>query len=74
MPSAMSLGRDNRIARRYCKGYPVLHPAPSWPQELPLVCLLRVCAVERRRFPVGARPTRQSLQPEATGAAMKVTK
>jgi DNA polymerase III alpha subunit len=33
-----------------------------------------VCAVERRRFPVGARPTRQSLQPEATGAAMEVTK
>src|SRR5437899_2383992 len=33
----------------------------------------RVCAVERRRFPVGARPTRQTLQPEATGAAMEVT-
>src|SRR6266851_5542118 len=35
---------------------------------------LRVCAVQRRRFPVGARPTRQTLQPEATGAAMEVTK
>jgi hypothetical protein len=34
----------------------------------------RVCAVERRRFPVGVRPTRQLLQPEATGAAMEVTK
>jgi DMSO/TMAO reductase YedYZ molybdopterin-dependent catalytic subunit len=33
-----------------------------------------VCAVERRRFPVGVRPTRQLLQPEATGAAMEVTK
>jgi hypothetical protein len=28
------------------------------------------CAVERRRFPVGASPTRQPLQPEATGAVM----
>jgi hypothetical protein len=36
--------------------------------------LLRVCAVQRRRFPVGASPTRQSLQPEAIGAVMKVTK
>jgi hypothetical protein len=33
-----------------------------------------VCAVKRRRFPVGARPTRQPLQPEATGAAMEETK
>ena len=33
-----------------------------------------VCAVERRRFPVGASPTRQLLQPEATGAVMEVTK
>src|SRR2546430_4480418 len=32
------------------------------------------CAVQRRRFPVGARPTRQPLQPEATGAVMEVTK
>ena len=29
---------------------------------------------ERRRFPVGASPTRQLLQPEATGATMEVTK
>src|ERR1039457_4313398 len=35
---------------------------------------LRVCAVKRRRFPVGASPTRQSLQPEAIGAVMEVTK
>ncbi len=35
---------------------------------------LWVCAVQRRRFPVGASPTRQSLQPEATGAVMEVTK
>jgi len=32
------------------------------------------CAVTRRRFPVGANPTRRTLQPEATGAAMEVTK
>ena len=29
---------------------------------------------ERRRFPVGARPTRQPLRPEATGAGMEATK
>src|SRR5882762_3881592 len=32
------------------------------------------CAVQRRRFPVGENPTRQSLQPEAIGAVMEVTK
>src|SRR5262249_38588885 len=37
-------------------------------------CLYRVCAVTRRRFPVGASPTRRTLQPEAAGAAMEVTK
>src|SRR5262250_75730 len=36
--------------------------------------LFLACAVTRRRFPVGARPTRQPLQPEATGAAVEVTK
>ena len=35
---------------------------------------LNVCAVTRRRFPVGASPTRRTLQPEATGAVMEVTK
>src|SRR5882757_11225754 len=35
---------------------------------------VRVCAVTRRRFPVGANPTRQPLQPEAIGAVMEVTK
>ena len=38
------------------------------------ICRLVACAVKRRRFPVGARPTRQPLQPEATGAVMEVTK
>ena len=38
-------------------------------------CLLRVCAVVRRRSSVGASPTRQlSLRPEAIGAVMEVTK
>jgi hypothetical protein len=37
-------------------------------------CPFRVCAVQRRRFPVGANPTRQPLQPEAIGAVMEVTK
>ena len=37
-------------------------------------CRFRVCAVTRRRFPVGASPTRQTLQPEAIGAVMEVTK
>src|SRR6202011_4131167 len=41
----------------------LLARCPSW-----------VCAVTRRRFPVGESPTRQTLQPEATGAVMEVTK
>src|SRR5713101_1560172 len=32
------------------------------------------CAVQRRRFPVGANPIRQPLQPEAIGAVMEVMK
>jgi hypothetical protein len=36
--------------------------------------LFMACAVQRRRFPVGASPTRRSLQPEAIGAVMEVTK
>src|SRR6202140_250284 len=40
--------------------------AEEWP--------LLACAVQRRRFPVGASPTRQPLQPEAIGAVMEVTK
>jgi hypothetical protein len=39
-------------------------------QERPLFA----CAVRRRRFPVGESPTRRTLQPEATGAVMEVTK
>src|SRR5205807_3858080 len=55
---------------------------PAWtPSErvstgarLQLRCLSWACAVKRRRFPVGANPTRQPLQPEATGAVMEETK
>jgi hypothetical protein len=39
-----------------------------------LQCPVYVCAVTRRRFPVGASPTRQPLQPEATGAVRELTK
>src|SRR5258706_3991986 len=40
----------------------------------PTQCPFLACAVQRRRFPVGESPTRQSLQPEAIGAVMEVTK
>src|SRR6266852_2649193 len=48
-------------------------PRPIAPASGPQ-CRDWVCAVIRRRFPVGVRPTRQPLQPEATGAGMEVTK
>src|SRR5216683_7450701 len=35
---------------------------------------LLACAVQRRRFPAGASPTRHPLQPEAIGAVMELTK
>jgi hypothetical protein len=44
------------------------------PRLLRCMSLHLACAVQRRRFPVGASPTRQPLQPEATGAVMEVTK
>src|SRR5436190_15564258 len=37
-------------------------------------CEALVCTVKRRRFPVGASPTRRPLQPEATEAGMEGTK
>ena len=49
-------------------------PTASEIYLLRCVSLLLACAVERRRFAVGARPTGRPLQPEATGAAMEVTK
>src|SRR5262245_22832985 len=44
------------------------------PRHLGSSSLVWVGAVQRRRTPVGATPTLQPLQPEATGAAMEVTK
>jgi hypothetical protein len=52
-------------ARRFAAFFSPLHSVER---------LLRGCAVTRRRFPVGASPTRQPLQPEATGAGMEATK
>jgi len=50
-------------------------PMPGWIAVfLNCRCQLWVCAVKRRRFPVGASPTQQPLQPEATGAVMEETK
>jgi hypothetical protein len=40
------------------------------PNERPLMA----CAVKGNAFPVGESPTRRTLQPEATGAVMEVTK
>ena len=56
-----------RRAGRVRWSYKTVYPQPRG-------CLLWVCAVQRRRFPVGASPTRQPLQPEAIGAVMEVTK
>ena len=52
---------------RLCRRVQVFH----WSRER---VRSRVCAVIRRRFPVGASPARRMLQPEATGAVMEVTK
>src|SRR6266851_914297 len=51
-----------------------LHQVCSWHGADVQRCPLLVCAVQRRRFPVGANPIRQPLQPEAIGAVMEVTK
>src|SRR5438132_9517149 len=61
-----------------------MHPRGSGKTECPIAqlwadvrlcpCPRWVCAVTRRRFPVGANPTRQPLQPEAIGAVMEATK
>src|ERR1700730_4933343 len=56
------------------RGDPARYPPNCDVRGRDLLCPLYVCAVTRRRFPVGASPTRQPLQPEATGAVMEVTK
>jgi hypothetical protein len=62
-----NVGTISRLNRQVCD---LLHG------QIMLQCVsqLLACAVKRRRFPVGASPTRQPLQPEATGAVMEVTK
>jgi hypothetical protein len=55
-------------------GHPIQLFVRASNEEARMNVRYRVCAVERRRFPVGASPTRQPLQPEATGAVMEVTK
>jgi hypothetical protein len=60
-----------RVLRRTHGGYDCAGRYPGWCQ---IDCLLLrmssfvVCVVTRRRFPMGASPARQTLQPEATGA------
>ena len=69
-PSASrSAGHYNR-AGVAARGYKAARPPTGAYGEGPLT----TCAVTRRRFPVGANPTRRTLQPEATGVAMEVTK
>src|SRR6202034_1062012 len=59
-------GSDDRSLQERHRG-PTRSPrSDEWP--------LFACAVRRRRFPVGESPTRGTLQPEATGAVMEVTK
>src|ERR1700737_2537154 len=52
----------------FADGYSVLYLAEPVPFHAGM------CAVQRRRFPMGASPIRQPLQPEAIGAVMEVTK
>ena len=74
--------RDELAPPHVCSPQPRITPYHTVPAKAALCvtanlaaqCLSWVCAVERRRFPVGARPTRQPLQPEATGAVMEATK
>jgi hypothetical protein len=59
-------------SRAFCKSLPSSFSA-IW-SGVRLYARHLACAVRRRRFPVGASPTRRTLQPEATGAVMEVTK
>ncbi len=65
-PTIAALHFHNPLSPAYYSGWVLIRvgaKCPNW-----------VCAVTRRRFPVGASPTRQMLQSEATGAVMEVTK
>src|SRR6476661_6827220 len=65
---------NHAITAERCLASPLgFQTSPIAPVDGPK-CQEWVCAVTRRRFPVGASPTRQPLQPEATGAGMEATK
>jgi hypothetical protein len=59
---------DHREAAR-----PMTFNANDLAEQRPPSMRSAVSAVRRRRFPVGASPTRQPLQPEATGAVNSVS-
>jgi hypothetical protein len=63
-----------QIAREMTLGAALYQQLSEWPTRRPFVRLPWVRAVIRRRFPVGASPHPATLQPEAAGAAMEVTK
>src|ERR1019366_1451229 len=60
---------DDGVIHHRCPGDAIFYQSAAGTEGQ-----LWVCAVTRRRSPVGAGPTRQPLQPEATGAAGEVTK
>src|SRR5882724_1800755 len=74
VPSASGMRRSTLVELSGMELYEVAHVRRCLAGELVHSVRHAVCAVERRRFPVGARPTRQPLQPEATGAVMEETK
>ncbi|RAS37525.1 Orn/Lys/Arg decarboxylase-like protein, partial [Paraburkholderia bryophila] len=61
---------DEERIRTCIRDHPLIGDREAWKRKRPF----RVCAVKRWRFPAGASPARQMLQPEATGAAMEATK
>jgi len=69
-------GSSRPSASRRCHRRPVHDRASEQSARAARSCNDRyfACAVRRRRFPVGENPTRRTLQPEATGAVMEVTK
>ena len=72
-------GRIYRVAvRGQCSlrdRHPASRPVRAVRTRRPVLARISQCAVKRRVFPAGANPARQgSLQPEAVGAAVEVTK
>ena len=62
MPAIIAMKRRLRIGPYLCW---VSLQLRTFKEEIQAAeCLPWVCAVQRRRFPVGASPTRQPLQPE----------